>query len=688
MTEGQNNKGLYTPKRVRRNDQRSWNYRDWQWYLKDTAISMNVESAWRANYTGKGVLVAVVDDGVNVNHPDLVSNFDVSSSYDFLKDRNISRSYSPGSHGTSCVGIIAGGKNNNCGDGIAFDAQIASIRIYDDNIKSTDQLEARGLSHKKNLIDIYSNSWGPGDMGWQVEGPGPLLTKVLEQGTRLGRNNKGSIFVFAAGNGGIPGDSCAFSGYVNSIYTIAISAVNWDGSVPAYTEQCAAIMAVTYGQDMFTNGKDKAPMITTIGRHQCTEEFSGTSASTAMASGIIALALEANPDLTWRDVQHLIARSSKPLAPQNMIGRSTRRPTPTWRANAANLSVSSHFGFGLMDANKMVQYGKNWTSVPEQVTCEVYLKTSGSNPRYIPWREARQLSLAVSEHSCGIRYLEHVQVQVDLSFSRRGYLEMSSVSPSGTRSRLLYPRVIDSITGFKNFTNWTVTSLHYWGENPVGEWNIKIRNTMKDRKPRQVNEDTSPWGPWFDCDVKCGGGRKHRYRTNCTTISRSAADLKYCVNSTACNLQPCPPVAGVFSDWSPWSECSVSCGGGTQQRNRSCTNPRPGNNGTKCKGPAHETQTCASEMCPTPVTHTDPCQNIKSDQQCTSWKIYCKMSSYVQRNCADTCGKCPGRVFSLKLILYGTREDPLTNNSHVDRKKKRWTKFTTDQIKNRRKGQL
>ena len=76
-----------------------------------------------------------------------------------------------------------------------------------------------------------------------------------------GRHHKGSIFVFAAGNGGIPGDSCAFSGYVNSIHTIAISAVNWDGSVPAYTEQCAAIMAVTYGQDMFTRGQDKAPLV-------------------------------------------------------------------------------------------------------------------------------------------------------------------------------------------------------------------------------------------------------------------------------------------------------------------------------------------------------------------------------------------------------------------------------------------
>lgn len=69
--------------------------------------------------------------------------------------------------------------------------------------------------------------------------------------------------MFAAGNGGIVGDSCAFSGYVNGIHTIAISSVNWDGSLPSFSEQCAAIMAVTYGQDMltFTNGKARAPMV-------------------------------------------------------------------------------------------------------------------------------------------------------------------------------------------------------------------------------------------------------------------------------------------------------------------------------------------------------------------------------------------------------------------------------------------
>ncbi|XP_020608042.1 neuroendocrine convertase 1-like [Orbicella faveolata] len=113
-------------------------------------------------------------------------------------------------------------------------------------------------------------------------------------GARQGRHGKGSIFVFAAGNGGINGDSCAFNGYVNSIHTIAISGVDWDGLVPAYTEPCAAIMAVTYGQDVFAYKKTDPSLVTAKGAHDCTQWFPGSSTSTAFASGIIALTLQAN----------------------------------------------------------------------------------------------------------------------------------------------------------------------------------------------------------------------------------------------------------------------------------------------------------------------------------------------------------------------------------------------------------
>ena len=109
---------------------------------------------------------------------------------------------------------------------------------------------------------------------------------------------------------------------------------------------------------------------------------------------------------------------------------------------------------------------------------------SSAGPQ-IPWRGQFQLPLSVSEHNCSIRFLEHVQVQFDLSFPRRGYLRMSSVSPSRTQSTLFYPRAFDSLTGEKRFSNWTVTSLHYWGENPIGNWTITIRNT----KPRRNNRN-------------------------------------------------------------------------------------------------------------------------------------------------------------------------------------------------------
>ncbi|XP_022809510.1 furin-like [Stylophora pistillata] len=651
LVSGRIDENGFETDRVKRNSQGTGSYRDWQWYLKSTQPSMNVGAAWRAGYTGKGVLVAVVDDGVNMNHPDLESNFNVESSYDFWSGRNISKSHSPGSHGTYCAGVIAGENNNNCGVGVAYNAQISSIRLFNANDKPSDQSEASALMFRRNFIDIYSNSWGPGDMGWELEGPGPLLADVLEKGTQLGRRKKGSIFVFAAGNGGLSGDSCAFSGYVNSIYTIAISGVNWDGEVPGYAERCGAIMAVTYGQDVIKRGNVKAPMITTKNGKGCTEDFPGTSGPTAMASGIIALALEANENLTWRDIQHLIVRSSKPLRPPNRVRTSSiKRRNPSWKVNDANIQVSHYFGFGLMDAYDMVRYAKKWTSVPQQLHCEVDLQLSRSNSsEEIPWSGQLVLSLSVNKSNCGIRFLEHVQVEIDLTFLRRGYLEMSSKSPRGTWSQLLYPRAFDSLTGQKKFEKWTVSSLHYWGEKPDGDWEIIIKNSKPWRRtrnaltnsfstvelPTQLNiikstvGNSSDWSSWSECSVTCGNGIQQRTRP-CTQGSSCEGSDK---ETKTCSRRICPkpaPINGGYSDWSDWSPCSRSCEGGSRERRRSCTKPLPANGGADCRklGRNWESRRC----------------NVH---------------------------KCPGHLFSLKLILYGTNKDPLAKNPHVERRTKR-----------------
>lgn len=69
-----------------------------------------------------------------------------------------------------------------------------------------------------------------------------------------GRGGLGAIYVFSSGNGGLSGDCCGYNGYVNSIYTIAISGVNLDGSLPLYAEECAGITATAYSTNT-VNGK-------------------------------------------------------------------------------------------------------------------------------------------------------------------------------------------------------------------------------------------------------------------------------------------------------------------------------------------------------------------------------------------------------------------------------------------------
>ena len=81
-----------------------------------------------------------------------------------------------------------------------------------------------------------------------------------------------------------------------------------------------------------------------------------------MAAGIVALALEVNPELNWRDVQHLTVRTSRPR------GKLEARD---WSDNGVGLSFSHSFGFGLMDAGAMVKLAKRWKTVPEQKICAI-----------------------------------------------------------------------------------------------------------------------------------------------------------------------------------------------------------------------------------------------------------------------------------------------------------------------------
>ncbi|NXS51130.1 PCSK4 convertase, partial [Balaeniceps rex] len=433
-----------------------------QWYMNnDINPDLNILTAWSKGYTGLGVVLTVLDDGIEKDHPDLSANYDPLASYDFnsndpdpqpryaARDRN--------GHGTRCAGEVAAAANNRiCGAGVAYNAKVGGVRMLDGPL--TDMVEAQSLSLRPQHIHIYSASWGPEDDGKTVDGPGVLATVAFYRGVTKGRGGLGSIFVWAAGNGGINYDNCNCDGYANSIYTLSVGSVLAGGQRPWYSEGCSAILTTTYS----SRTTSEVQIVTTDLHHSCTDKHTGTSASAPLAAGMIALALEANPALTWRDLQHLVIRTSKPAHLQ----------AEDWAVNGVGRKVSHHYGYGLLDAGLLVEMAKAWTGTRPQRRCSV-------KALHAPRNIGSKLTISTDVSFCSgktkrIRSLEHVQVQLSLSYSRRGDLVIALTSPMGTTSTLVTVRPYD--TSQEGYNNWTFMSTHFWDENPNGTWTLRLEN--------------------------------------------------------------------------------------------------------------------------------------------------------------------------------------------------------------------
>ncbi|MFH4984331.1 hypothetical protein AB6A40_011040, partial [Gnathostoma spinigerum] len=157
---------------------------------------------------------------------------------------------------------------------------------------------------------------------------------------------------------------------------------------------------------------------------KCATDFSGTSASAPMAAGIIALGLEANPSLTWRDVQHVAVWTAEPAPLMGANGG--------WSKNARGFYVNSRFGFGLMNAFAFANTSKHWINVPPQKSCTTVFPTFTS--REISDRNGAIIHFRTDgcrNRSNAVRYLEHVQIVLDIAYPVRGHLSIYVVSPQG-----------------------------------------------------------------------------------------------------------------------------------------------------------------------------------------------------------------------------------------------------------------
>ncbi|KAI8140961.1 peptidase S8/S53 domain-containing protein [Fennellomyces sp. T-0311] len=438
-----------------------------QWHLvnqeeDEFGNDINVTEVWKQGITGNGTIVVILDDGLDYESKDLAENFYAAGSYDFNDHVELpTPKLFDDTHGTRCAGQIAAQKNDVCGIGIAYNARVAGVRILSGEITDVD--EAAALNYKYQENDIFSCSWGPPDNGETMEAPEGILADAFINGIEKGRDGKGSIYVFATGNGAVSGDNCNFDGYTNSIYTITVGAIDHTNSHPPYSESCSAQMVVTY-----SSGGGQYIYTTNVGKEVCSDRHGGTSAAAPTAAGVFALVLSVRPELTWRDLQHLCVQTAVPI----------KTDDDDWKKLPSGRMYNHKFGYGKLDAYAIVEAAKTFKLVNKQTRIELPVNVqkkipdSSDNKKK---KEALRSTVQVTKEmvkAAGLLRLEHITATVNIEHQRRGDVVITLSSPNKVESELATMRPADASSD--GIRNWKFMTVKHWEEDPVGDWTLLV----------------------------------------------------------------------------------------------------------------------------------------------------------------------------------------------------------------------
>lgn len=453
-----------------------------QWHLLSTGqngatpgVDINVTNVWD-RFRGLGVTIGILDDGLQGSHPDLTNNYNPLLGLDLVDgDADPSPDILVDFHGTAVSGVAAARGNNNLGGaGVAFESALAGVRFVGHPVSIV--AIAQALQHSNQVISVYNNSWGfkaPGDNSLGVIPP--VILDSIAQGAQTGRGGLGSIFVFAAGNSGAFADNANYSELVNSIYTIAVGALNDQYRRASYGNPGASLtVSAPAGNDATRpQGTTTTDLVGSNGYNpptpadpleytdqDYTARFNGTSSASPVVSGVVALILQSNPNLGWRDVKEILIRSATVNQPGD----------PDWVTNSAGFHFNHQFGAGLVNAGGAVALATNWVNLGSQLN---YVSVQTNLGFAIPDNSTNGVVFTFNVTNSNLR-LEHVTLQTDIRHNRVGDLEIFLTSPSGVTSRLAESRS-DTST---NITGWTFMTVRNWGELADGNWVVRVNDRV------------------------------------------------------------------------------------------------------------------------------------------------------------------------------------------------------------------
>ena len=441
-----------------------------QWHLNNdnqfpngAGQDIGVEEVW-PTYTGSGINVAVVDDGMDFQHEDLKDNVDTTLNHNYHPYRTSIR-HSLQVHGTAVAGLIAA-KDNSLGmRGVAPEATIYGYNLL---VNLTDMNIADAMNRNATSTAISNNSWRIPGFGRPVFAA-PLWEDAVENGITNGYDGKGVFYVFGAGNGHLIYDSANLSEYGNFYAVTTVCAVGHDDLRSGYSDTGANLWVCGPS----ASGRVGQPRIaTTDNGHRYRGSFGGTSAATPIVSGVVALIREANNALTWRDVKLILAASA----------RKNDRDNAGWEQGAFKYGSTTdrynfnhEYGFGMVDARAAVDLAPGWTNVRD--LREITSESSVINlpiPDLPSSRTPNPVTTSLTIDPF-VDFVEFVEVNAHFDHTYFRDLTVVLVSPSGTVSTLT---TTAPITGVLT-TRFRFGSARHLGEDPAGEWTIRIKDAQR-----------------------------------------------------------------------------------------------------------------------------------------------------------------------------------------------------------------
>lgn len=448
-----------------------------QWHL-NTKYGINVQSVWN-EYNGYNIRIGIVDDGVQYTHKDLNNNYRTDLDYDARnKDLDALSSAVNDKHGTTVAGTIAAEMNNDGnygGAGVAWDADIAGFRMGFGNVGSNAQI-LDNMQHQKPM-DISNNSWGFGGFFGDDFGTAAFsaIGNAIQDATAYGRGGLGTVFVFSAGNDRATGQNVNYHNFQNSPYTIAVGATDINGNITSFSTPGAAVLIAAPGSNIVTTDRTGANGFV-AGDFV---SISGTSFSAPIVSGVIALMLEANPLLGYRDVQEILAYSA--AKPPGFLATDLTNHATNW--NGGGLTYNNDYGFGLVDAHAAVRLAETWSLPSTFANQKAYAEFISPN-RAITDGNATGIASTINVSTTDLPTniaIDRVEVSLNISHTWIGDLVVSLSGPTGTVSTLINRPGVSSTSAYgasQDNIVFTTDSVHFWGETAQGNWTLTVKDMV------------------------------------------------------------------------------------------------------------------------------------------------------------------------------------------------------------------